>query len=194
MTEADKSWEKFLHPETLRTNLISISLFITAFEMFKAQVIKKPETFFCNGFDENRLTISKDYASDVLSKNKSKLYASLLWLKEMDAIDQSDIDVFDSIRKHRNEVAHEPLEFIASHTREFDISKFQSLISLLKKIEVWWLINYEIAIDPDMLPEDADIDGIVPGPIWSLQLMLDIALGNEPVEGYYYNSFMQRKA
>jgi len=194
MTDTDKSWEKFLHPETLRTNLISISLFITAFEIFKARVIEKPETFFCNGYDENGPIISSKYTSDVLSKNKSKLYASLLWLKEMDAIEQSDIDLFDSIRKHRNEVAHEPLEFIALHTRDFDISKFQSLIALLRKIEVWWLINFEVAIDPDMLPEGADTNGIIPGPIWSLQLMLDIALGNEPEEGYYYNSFMQRKA
>lgn len=83
--------------------------------------------------------------------------------------------------------------FLSLHTRELDISKFQSLIQIFKKIEVWWVINFEASIDPDMVPDGADLEGVVPGPMWGLQLMLDIAFGNEPSEGYYYNSFMKRK-
>ena len=194
MSETNKSWEKLLHPETLRTNLIALSLFITAFETFKARVIEKPETFFCDGFDEYGLKLGESYHSEVLSKNKNKLYASLLWLKDQGGIDQSDLDAFDSIRIHRNELAHDPLPFLASHERNFDISKFQLLVALLSKIEKWWVIYFELAINPEMLPEGADPDEIIPGPVWSLQLLLDIALGNEPEEGYYYNAFMQRKA
>jgi hypothetical protein len=194
MSATDKSWEKFLHPETLRTNLIAISLFITAYETFKVRVIEKPEAFFCDGFDEHGLTLGKSYRSEVLSKNKNKLYASLLWLKEQGGIDQSDIEAFDSIRRHRNELAHEPLAFLASHERDLDISKFQLLVALLTKIEKWWVVYFELAINPEMLPDGADPDEIIPGPIWSLQLLLDIALGNEPEEGYYYHAFMQRKA
>ena len=58
-------------------------------------------------------TINEQYKKDVLSKNKSRVYASLLWLKELGAIDQADIDNFDEIREHRNELAHNPLSFIA---------------------------------------------------------------------------------
>jgi hypothetical protein len=194
MSAADKSWEKFLHPGTLRTNLIAISLFITAYETFKARVIEKPETFFCDGFDENGLIISNSYQAEVLSKNKNKLYASLLWLKEQGGIEQSDIEEFDAVRVHRNELAHEPLTFLASHGRDFDISKFHTLVALLTKIEKWWVSYFELAVNPEMLPDGADPGEIVPGPIWSLQLLLDIALGNEPEEGYYYNAYMQRKA
>lgn len=53
MNTSQASWEKFLHPETLKGNLIAISLFITAFENFKDRVIEKPETFFSNGFNES---------------------------------------------------------------------------------------------------------------------------------------------
>jgi hypothetical protein len=194
MSAADKSWEKFLHPGTLRTNLIAISLFITAYETFKARVIEKPETFFCDGFDENGLIISNSYQAEVLSKNKNKLYASLLWLKEQGGIEQSDIEEFDAVRVHRNELAHEPLTFLASHSRDFDISKFHTLVALLTKIEKWWVSYFELAVNPEMLPDGADPGEIVPGPIWSLQLLLDIALGNEPEEGHYYNAYMQRKA
>ena len=192
MTASDESWEKFLHPETLKNNLIAISLFITAFEMFKDRVVEKPETFFTNGFDEDGLIVDERYKSEVLALSKSKLYASLLWLKKMEAIEQADIVIFDSIRQHRNEVAHEPMEFLASSERNFDSSKFGDLIELLAKIEKWWFVNFELSIDPDMLPEGANPDEVVPGPIWSLQLMLDIALGNEPEEGYYFKVFKQK--
>ncbi len=192
MEESRKSWEKFLQPETLRGNLIAISLYISAFEMFKGQIIEKPKTFFSDGFDQNGLIINEQYKSEVLSKSKSPFYASLLWFKEMEAIDDVDIEIFDGIRKHRNEVAHEIINFISDAKRNLDIKKFQELIALLSKIEKWWLINFEIAIDPHMVPNDVDPDEVIPGPIWSLQLMLDIALGNEPEEGYYYNEFTEK--
>ena len=194
MTASGSSWEKFLHPEMLRANLITISLFITAFETFKTCVIAKPEAFFFDGFDENGPILGKPYQSEVLSRSKNKLYASLLWLKEQGGIDQGDIDVFDSIRIHRNELAHEPLAFLASHSRGFDVLKFHALVGLLTKIEKWWFIYFELAINPEMLPDGADPGEVIPGPVWSLQLLLDIALGNEPEEGYYYNAFVQSKA
>lgn len=193
MAASSKSWEKFLHPETLRTNLIAISLFITAFETFKARVVEKPKTFFFDGIDENGIVVSANYRTEVLSRDKSPLYASLLWIKEQGGLVQSDLDDFDSIRRHRNELAHEPLAFLASHEREFDPTKFQLLVSLLVKIEHWWFSYFELAVNPEILPPGANIDEVVPGPVWSLQLLLDIALGNEPEEGYYYNEFMQRK-
>ena len=192
MDETRKSWEKFLHPESLRGNLIAISLFISAFEMFKDSVISKPETFFSNGFDENGLITGDEHKSEVLTRSKSPLYASLLWFKEMGAINGEDIEIFDGIRKHRNEVTHELLSYVSNAKRNFEVERFQELIALLSKIEKWWLVNFEMAINPEMVPEDVDPDEVIVGPIWSLQLMLDIALGNEPEEGYYYNEFTKR--
>jgi hypothetical protein len=193
MTDTKSSWETFLHPETLRGNLIAIALFISAFEMFKDRVIEKPETFFSNGFDQNGLIVDEKYKTEVLSKSKSRLYASLLWFKEMEAIDDEDIESFDIIRKHRNEVTHELTDFLSNANRNLDPTAFQRLIALLSKIEKWWLINFEMAINPEMVPESVNVDDVIPGPIWSLQLMLDIALGNEPEEGYYYNAFKEKR-
>lgn len=193
MADTNKSWEKFLNPEALKGNLIAISLFITAFEYFKENIIAKPEAFFTDSFDESGKNLDAKYSTDVLSKSKSKIFASLLWLKEVGAIEQSDIEIFDSIRRHRNEVAHEPMDFLANSERNLDVSMFQRLIELLIKIEKWWFINFELAIDPDMLPEGANPDDVIAGPVWSLQLMLDIALGNEPESGHYYNAFKQER-
>lgn len=112
----------------------------------------------------------------------------------MDAIEQTDIAIFDSIRRYRNEVVHGPIEYLASARRNFDSLKFQDLIMLLAKIEKWWFVNFELSVDPDTVPEEANPDEVVPSPIWSLQLMLDIALGSEPEQGYYYKAFKQAKA
>jgi hypothetical protein len=193
MSSVNESWEKFLHPQTLKDNLVAISLFITAFEIFKSSVIEKPQSFFTNGFVDKELTIDEAYKNEVLSKSKHKLTASLLWFKELGAIDDDDLIVFDLIRQHRNEIAHEPLEFLSSSERNFDLEKFPELINLLKKIELWWFINFELAIDPDMLPEGTSPQDVIPGSVWSLQLLFDIALGNEPEEGYYYKSFKENK-
>lgn len=193
MNNVNDSWEKFLHPETLRGNLLVISLFITAFEIFKERVIEKPETFFTNGFNEKGMLVSKKYETEVLSLSKSRLYASLLWLKEMGAVDDADIKSFDEIRKHRNEVTHELIDFLSNINKNFDHMKFKALIDLLAKIENWWLLNFEIAIDPDMIPDGAKPEDVVSGTMMSLKLLLSIALGTEPEEGYYYNSFKKIK-
>ena len=192
MTDTESSWEKFLHPETLRANLIAVALFISAFEMFKRRVIEKPETFFTDGFDQNGLIVDERYKTDVLSKCKSRLYASLLWFKEMGAIDNADIQIFDTIRKHRNEVVHELMDFLSNAKRNLDPNIFQNLVALLAKVEKWWLINFEMAINPDMVPDSVNEEDVIPGPIWSLRLMLDIALGNEPEEGYYFKAFKKK--
>ena len=192
MASSNESWEKFLHPKTLKNNLITISLFITAFENFKESVISKPVAFFCDGFNENGYIIDEKYKTEVLSLSKNKLYATLLWLKTLEAIDQQDIVKFDAIKRHRNEVAHETMQFLADADKNFDVTKFTDLIALLTKIEKWWFLNFEASIDPEMLPEGADVEDVVPGAIWSLQLMLDIALGDEPTAGYYYNAYKEK--
>lgn len=173
--------------------MIATSLFIAAFEMLKNRVIVMPKTFFSNGFDQNGWIVDEQYKRDVLSKSKSPLYASLLWLQEMGAIDDSDIESFDGIRKHRNEVTHELLDFVSNARRNLDIEKFRDLIALLGKIEQWWSVHIEMAIGSDMASDAVDSSKIIPGSILSLQLMLDIALGKEPEEGYYYNEFMNRR-
>ena len=113
MNDVNESWRKLLTSRTLKSNLISISLFLTAFEMFKERVVGLPKTFFMDINKSDGYTINEQYKKDVLSKNNSRVYASLLWLKELGAIDQADIDNFDEIREHRNELAHNPLSFIA---------------------------------------------------------------------------------
>lgn len=184
------SWERVLHPETLKTNIITASIFSMAFEMLKSSIIEKIEGFFINGFDENGMIVSPEYKEKVLSLNRSQLYASLKWLQDMDAIDDEDLKKFEHIKRCRNTLAHEMLTFTSSGV-EFDVAEaFEEMISLLRKIEIWWFENFEMAIDPEAYPEDLDVDQVIPGPVWSLQMLIDVALGPEDEARKYYDHFV----
>ncbi|MDD3925882.1 MAG: hypothetical protein PHT33_04420 [bacterium] len=185
-------YRKFLHPGTLRGNLLTISLFIAAFEMFKDTIIENPKMFFCEEFDSDGFVESKTYKAEVPSRHKDRCYASLLWFKEMGAIDDVDLQTYDIIRKYRNELVHEFMSFLVNDDRDFDITKFQVLVDLFTKVEKWWCINIELDINPhmsDIVAEEVNHDDIIPGAIMLLRLMQDVAFGNEPEEGYYYEIF-----
>ncbi|AZU49641.1 TPA: hypothetical protein ACGD2I_003773 [Aeromonas hydrophila] len=184
------SWERVLHPDTLKTNIITASIFSMAFEMLKSSIIEKIEGFFTNGFDENGMIVGPGYKEKVLALNRSPLYASLKWLQDMTAIDDKDLESFEHIKRCRNTLAHEMLTF-ASTGVDFDVADaFEEMIRLLRKIEIWWFENLEMAIDPDAYPKDLDLDQVISGTVWSLQMLIDVALGPEEEARKYYEHFV----
>jgi hypothetical protein len=184
------SWERTLHPETLKTNIITASIFSMAFEMLKSSIIEKIEGFFTNGFDENGMFVSPEYKDKVLSLNRSPLYASLKWLISVNAIDDKDLERFEYIKRCRNTLAHEILTFASSGV-DFNVAEvFDQMIGLLRKIEIWWFENLEMAINPEAYPDDFDLGQVTPGPVWSLQMLIDVALGPEEEARKYYDHFV----
>lgn len=194
MNDIQENWKKLLSSQVLKDNLIAISLFLTTFELFKKKVIDMTELFYSDGFDENNEYIinNEEYTEAVTSKNKSKIYAALLWFKELNAIDSDDIDKFDSIRKHRNELAHNIFEFVSDAKKNLDFSKFSCLLDLLFKIEKWWVINFELPLNPSLKYTELDLDNIITGSQWQLRLLFDIASGNEPEEDFYLNKILEK--
>lgn len=185
------SWERILHPETLKTNIITASIFSMAFEMLKSSIIEKIESFFTSGFDENGKIVDPEYKEKVLSLNRSPLYASLKWLQDMDAIDDKDLERFEYIKRCRNTLVHEMLSFASSGV-DFNVDEtLNEMIKLLRKIEIWWFEYLEMAIDPEAYPEDLDLDQVITGPVWSLQMLIDVALGPKELATKYYNYFVE---
>ncbi len=158
--------------------------------MLKNSIIEKIEGFFTNGFDGNGLLISPEYKEKILSLNKSPLYASLKWLQDMNAIDGNDLKTFEHIKRCRNTLVHEMLTFASSGV-DFDVGDaFNEMVGLIRKIEIWWFENLKMAIDPEAYPEDLDLNEVVPGPVWSLQMLIDVALGPEEEAKKYYDYFV----
>lgn len=165
--------------------------------MFKDQMIEKPKSLFANierfSLDNGKITydVSEDYRREVLSKSKYIDEATLLWLKENGGIDDFDIDTYHNIRKYRNDLTHNMVSYLTLHDKEFDNEKLNDLINLYNKIEKWWFQYFELSLQPELLPDGADPDDVIPGSVLTIRLMLEIVLGAEPREGFYYNEFMK---
>lgn len=184
------SWERTLHPETLKKNIITASIFSMAFEMLKSRIIEKIEAFFTNGCDKNGMIVSPEYKEKVLSLSKSPLYASLKWLQDMGATDDEDLKRFEHIKKCRNTLAHEMLTFTSSGV-DFNVAEaFEEIIGLLRKIEIWWFENVEMGVAPEAYPEDLDLEQVITSSTWNLQMLIDVALGPEKEARKYYDCFV----
>lgn len=190
-----QSWEDFLSPELMRGRLISASIYIAGFEVLKDAVIGMIRDFFSNGFDKSGDKTDPKYQSDVLSRNKSPLYASLDWLKEMHAINDADICAFGRVKTCRNILAHRLFATLGSEGMPPDFEKcFEEMVALLHKVETWWIREVEIPTNPDFEGQDIDEDGIMSGRVMGVRLLCDIALGDEKTSQFYYDEFRKRAA
>ncbi|MDN3224171.1 hypothetical protein [Pseudomonas nunensis] len=181
----EKQWEDLLTPAVMQERLISASLYITAYEMLKDSIVGRLKDFYCIGFTEEGLTTSPDYKRKVLALKKSPTYASLTWLKDAAAIDQGDIDVFERLKQLRNLLAHELPEIVLAGKDLALMDRMQDVMNLMRKIEVWWIVNVEIETDPDYDGRHINPDQITPGPILMMQIMLEVLSGNKELRGHY---------
>jgi hypothetical protein len=191
------SWENFLNPDILRPNLIIAALYIAAFELLKSTIVERIRDFYTTGFDKS---IQKDggwlvdpkYQSQVLSRNRSPVYASLEWLKESQAVDDQDIAAFERVKECRNDVTHRITQVLSGGLPTDLPDRFGDILALVDKIGRWWVVNVEIPTNPDFDGQEIDEEGIVPGATMGLRLLLDIALGSEDRSRFYINEFLKR--
>ncbi|EKB11754.1 hypothetical protein [Aeromonas veronii] len=181
------AWEKLTNPTKLRENLMSASVYISSYEMCRDFIISKPRDFFTDNWGINGETLSEEYSKDVMSFGRSPLKASLLWFKEQGAISDTDIENFEKAIAHRNEIAHNLPKFISEPDYEVDVGIFNTMLEVTNKIGVFWVMNYELSIHPDYSVQEIDEKGIQVGTIMMIKMMMQIAFGQEPEEGYYYN-------
>ena len=191
MTTRFDDWKKFLDPAELKSNLTMMSLFITVFEIFKAGLIDKPKILYSDGFDsKGNTTLSPKYNQLVKSKSSKITEASLLWFYDQGAIEQSDITKYQRILKHRNDVTHESIKYFTSTKFKINEDIFCELIDLFVKIEKWWIINFECALDEHIDFTNVDYENVASGTMITVQTMIEIALEVEPEKGFYLNHLL----
>ncbi|MEH5419378.1 hypothetical protein [Enterobacter asburiae] len=171
-----KKWARILEPKALKERVISYSFFIASFELLKEIVIGKLERFYLSFGNEDEFV---DYREKVLNRNKSRLYASISWLTEHNALEQCDIETFERLKKIRNKLSHEMFDLIPEADLLNVTDEINTIISLTRKIELWWFYNLDMAIDPDSYPADLDLDEVMPMTVLLLQVMREVALGDE---------------
>ena len=194
--DVTKSWLRLLDPDQLRPRMLAAGLVLAAFETLKDAIVDRIKSFFTHTWSrENGPEIDEEYQKDVLSRNRSPVYASLQWLKEMKAIDDEDLSAFEAIKGARNKLAHELIQFLLQDT---DVSEFELYFdlcsALLHKIEAWWIINVDIATDPDLHDKEPVPDQVFSMSQVVLQVMRDVALGNEEESRLLLRMFRERMA
>ncbi len=187
-----QGWAKLLNPDVLKDNLIVASLFLAAYETLRASIIDQIRNFFWHGFNGRGDIISPNYQAKVLSLASSPLRASLLWLKSQGAIDDSDIDRIQEIRRHRNDLAHNLPKFIATAEAEINAELLGAIYDLVTKIDRWWIREVEIPTNPDFDGREVADEDIHSGHMLFLQLMMRIA--GEQDSAVFYKEFVKQAA
>ena len=113
------------------TRILTYSGFIlVAFELVKSLIVNPIKAFYTNADFGEGLPF-KSYEIDVLSQHKNQFEACLLYLRDfMKSIDSEDVLTIQSLRKHRNNLAHN----LPSLLPKLNISDFQPILENTDKI------------------------------------------------------------
>ena len=192
--ETDKvleNWKKFLNPDVLKPHLLLCTIFITVYEMLKDTVIERLVEFYSDGFDTKGLIRGHDYENKVLAldEKRNPLRSSLTWHSNKEIIDSSDLDSFHQMSTMRNELTHRLLKSLTDVNILEIADVLSQMISLIDKIERWWIINYELELNPISDADEIDYEGIIPSAIQTIRLLVDIALGDKCESETYYKEF-----
>jgi hypothetical protein len=171
---------KLLNPASLKRNLIVASLFLAAYETLTSSIVDQIRKFFTFSYDENGPVVDDSYTEGVLALDKHPDRASVLWLKEQGVISEDDVKLIDEVRKHRNELAHNLPRFITDSEANVNYRLLEAVYQLVTKIDRWWISEVEIPTAPDYHDKQVDPSKIQSGSMVFLQIILNVALGEEP--------------
>ena len=189
----EQNIEDLLSPKVMRERLISASIFIAVFESLKESIVSKLRFFYCLN-DSEDFKPCESYLKAVMSRNPSPIYASLDWFKEHNAINELDIEKFNQIKLCRNELSHNLFNLIGSGSFPPDLeTRLKELIGLVHKIGIWWIMNVEIPTDPEYDGHEIDENEVKLGSVMFIQMIVDIALGEEEISNAYYNELVNYK-
>lgn len=170
-------WQKILQPDIVKTNLILASLYLTAYEILRESICDRIKDFFSNPTKTStgwEFLPAAEYKNEVLNAHKDLICASCLWLKKMSVLCEDDIKAIEAIRNHRNEIAHELPKLLSNKKSDIDTDKFLKMRELLFKIERWWIVEFEMAINEDFDTIDVDVNQVLSGPMMLLDHLISV--------------------
>ena len=141
--------------EELTQALTYAGFILVAFELVKSLIVNPIKAFYWNTTFAEGMIFSS-YEEDVLSRHRNQFEACLLYLRDfMEAIDSEDVLTIQSLRKHRNDLAHD----LPNMLDNLDVEHYLPLLEKTNKA-LFKLSNYrvymEIGADPEF--QDKGID------------------------------------
>ncbi len=149
----DKQFKKIFDPKIVKQNLILSSLFLTAFELLNSSIVDRVRSFYTNEIKNGKMIPAQEYKTKVLERKidgKENLFnSSCLWWVEENVISKDEYEELKEIKDHRNDIAHRIQEIIVDIDKDVNISYFLRIKELLRKIENWWVLEFEVTMNPD---------------------------------------------
>jgi len=137
-----------------------LSLLLIYYELLKSKIIDRTKSFLSDKFsiDDNGeiVTEPSDKYLDLI-RGKGEFRACRDYHLRLGAITTDDDLLIDKFSAERNRCAHEVLKILLDdRATEIDFELLFGGVALFNKIDNWWIVKFEIEIDPDFLPEGAD--------------------------------------
>ena len=105
--------------------------------------------------------------------------ASLKWFIQEGAITQDDFEIYQKIRKRRNDIIHEFLKNLDEGFSDNDGMLFNKMLTIYAKIDKWWINEIEIPTSVEEVPADYDRDDVCGGQAIVLSIINSIILENK---------------
>lgn len=176
-------WKNILDEDILKININFAAVFVMNYECLKEFVIEQVRSLYSEHFYMDGDSIvceeSDTYKKQVRNLDKNLENASLKWFMDAEAITQEDYDIYQNIRKRRNDITHELLKNLNVGFGEEDAQLFADMLRIYNKLDKWWINEIEIPTSADDIPEDYDRDGVCGGQALMLSIINEIVFGNE---------------
>ncbi|MBF0307922.1 MAG: hypothetical protein HQL56_00135 [Magnetococcales bacterium] len=128
-------------------------LYLLAWEMLQTAIREHLETFFSDISSESgqiEFKVQEKYTH--LFSGTKQFEMQLAQWKEWEVLSDEETDLIQELRKYRNEIAHRITRILINdHTPMIEIGHIEAILSLIHKIDHWWLENFEAAINPHIL-------------------------------------------
>lgn len=194
MSDVLQGFQNICDKDTLQENLTFMALFIGIYENFADTVEKHVESLLCNEafLDINgkfRYKPSGQYIEEIKKRsvddkgNHNTLKSTMLWFVENGALTQEDYNLFLELKQLRNSFAHEMTKYLWEGLYEQHARALVNLLSLYHKITKWWIVEIEIPIACDDVPDGYDADSVTSGVLVTFDMMIN-TLYNGKSEDY----------
>ena len=149
MDDKAYNYNKLFSPELTKSILMSAAIYLLTYELLKSSIIEEIKKFYFVGPGYKNYAMQQQYASEVLSLDKSVFVASCKWLYNREAIEHGDIQTILSLRELRNTIAHQLPDFLIDDNTNITVNELIKIYDILAKIDSWWIHKVELPANPN---------------------------------------------
>jgi hypothetical protein len=150
----------------IRQQLILAGLLLTIFERFREYAIRQVDGFFAHRCEvrDGDLTFIRGETFKALVRKRGKgqpgqhsnkdFRAALHWFRDLNAIEQWELEEVEQLYTLRNAIGHELFAIIADDNKPpIKASDVVMVLGIYVKVVRWWIREVEVTTDPDMTRE-----------------------------------------